>query len=416
MDYVRERKKGKGIYYKYISLIFLCVFIFILMSQFVFGESSHELSREHLDFAKVEFGDVSLKVQGYGKLKSDKQTYVTSINDATVKEINLKPGAVVSKGDIILSLDNPKLDEELEAAMNKVRVARADLSILKLENEKNHINEQIELGDLESSYELEQFRLRAKSKLIDKATVSKISYEENKRLVADLERQIDSKKKIIGKLKRIQEQAENIKREYLNIEINKLNAVKSRIDNLTIRSPIDGLVQRMAVELGQSVKSGEKLVMVGTEKDLMALIKVPQSSANLIEIGQKADVKILALVRQGIVTRIDPEVIDGTVSVEINLTESLPDNARPELSVDANIYAAKKENIYYIKLPFDVSEFSSYELYKLNKENNELEKVLVEFGGYIDNSIEIVSGVEVGDSFVISDMSNYKSFKDIKLL
>ena len=162
-----------------------------------------------------------------------------------------------------------------------------------------------------------------------------------------------------------------------------------------------GLLQQLPVSLGQSVEAGQELVLVGSRDDLDAQIRVPQSQANLVQIGQSAVIDTRQHKIEGVVKRIDPTVKDGTVMVEVNLNKPLPQSARSELNVEGTIKVGKLANILYIERPTQIKNNSSENLYQV-VDSSLAKTTPVTFGNAIGRYIEIKAGAQTGDRFVLS--------------
>jgi hypothetical protein len=180
------------------------------------------------------------------------------------------------------------------------------------------------------------------------------------------------------------------------------------LDKLTVRAGFDGVLQRLSVELGQSLAAGQEVALIGSVTDLIALIRVPQSQAQLITIGKVAIIDTRRDKIEGVVTRIDPVVDNNTVEIEIALPASLPASARPQLSVDGIIVADTIQNITYIKRPAGAKSNTSVSLYRLNTQENATSQEL-RFGVQAGQFIQVLSGASVGEQFIISDLSNLQT-------
>jgi HlyD family secretion protein len=201
----------------------------------------------------------------------------------------------------------------------------------------------------------------------------------------------------------------NIQQERLKQQQGQLNIRQSRLDGLVVKAVFSGVLQRLSVELGQSLVVGQEIALIGSVTDLIALIRVPQSQVQQVSVGQTAMVDTRQDKIPGTVTRIDPIVQDNTVEVEISLPEKLPASARPQLNVDAVIIADTLKQIFYIKRPANVKPNSEISLYRLDSNASTAQLRTLKLGRQAGRHIEIISGAEAGDVFIISDLSNLKN-------
>ena len=188
-----------------------------------------------------------------------------------------------------------------------------------------------------------------------------------------------------------------------------LDIAQNRLDRLTVKAGFDGVLQRLSVELGQSLAAGQEIALIGSVQELIALVRVPQSKAQQIFIGQKAIVDTRRDKIVGTVSRIDPVVVENTVEVEIALPDQLPASARPQLSVDAVIITDTLTNITYMKRPVNGKANSNSRLFRLDDSNNYAMRTDVKFGKEAGRYIEITEGGKVNDVFIVSDLSLVKN-------
>lgn len=192
--------------------------------------------------------------------------------------------------------------------------------------------------------------------------------------------------------------------------------MKQRSDELTVRAGIKGTLQRMSVELGQSLIAGQELALVGSNLDLNALIRVSQVRAEKVTIGQRAIINTRSEQVPGVVTRVASEVVDGTVEVEIEFMDGTPESARPELNVDAKIIVAELENTLYIERPTNVNGGDTYDIYRLNEKGDLADSVSITFGQNAGRYIQVLHGGNEFEQLVLSDMSMYQGINQIKIL
>jgi RND family efflux transporter MFP subunit len=195
-----------------------------------------------------------------------------------------------------------------------------------------------------------------------------------------------------------------------------LAALKHRQkDALKVRAGIPGVLQEVPVQVGQRTTQGTILAKVVQPEHLQAELKIPETQAKDIIIGQKAEIDTHNGVVEGTVSRIDPAVLAGTVTVDVKLDGPPPKGARPDLSVDGTITQEKLENVLYVGRPAFGQEKSSVGMFKIDPDEKTATRVKVELGRSSVNTIEIVGGLKEGDKVILSDMSRYDNQERIKL-
>jgi len=369
------------------------------------------VKRNDVLFGTVKQGDLQVEIEGYGALRSDKQVLITSLTNATVQEILLKPGALVTSESVIVQLANPELQQQLDSAVRELSQGKANLRQLKLNQKREILNESGNFAEMEARYETAKVRLEAQSGLVKSGIVSVLDYKASVVEEAQLKKRLYINKQRTAALKLVNQEAISIQKEQILQQQGQLDIAQNRLERLTVKAGFDGVLQRLSVELGQSLSAGQEIALIGSVQDLIALVRVPQSKAQQIFIGQKAVVDTRRDKILGIVSRIDPVVVDNTVEVEIALPEQLPASARPQLSVDAVIITEILANITYMERPVNGKAHSNTSLFKLDDSNNVAVRTSVKFGKEAGRYIEIIEGGKVNDTFIVSDLSMMKNLE-----
>lgn len=377
--------------------------------------SEQKIERSKILLGKVQRGELQIAVDGYGVLRSHKQTLITALTSATVAEVVLRPGAVVEEGSVILRLSNPELLRELETTNIALAQEEANLRRLQLTNQRELLNEQATLTELNAQLQSISLRREAEQGLAGGA-VSQLTFKTTLLQEQQYQERVKLQQERISQLKKVGQEAVLIQQKQISRAESQCREMQARVDALTVKAGIKGLVQRLPVELGQSVSTGQELALVGSDKDLKALVRVSQSRAEQLQIGQAAQIKIRQQNVAGKIARITPEVRDGTIEVEILIDEALPAAARPELNVDARIFVATLEDALFIERPVNVQGNSNASLYRLHADNNIAEAQQVSFGEDSDKYIQIKSGAQEQDQFILSDMNNYRDAKKLRLV
>ena len=393
------------------------IFIVFVLTMVAMMQPSgqQKLERSTLLSAAVQRGNLQVTVEGYGILRSDKQTLITALTPATVAEVLLRSGAGVQADSIILRLDNPELLQEVKAANMALTQEQANLRRLKLNNQRELLAEQAVLAELTATFKSVQLRSEAEKSLAGGA-VSMLAYKTTLLEQEQMQERVNLQTQRIAQLKDVMREALIIQQEQINQANTHYQNMQQRVDRLTVRAGIAGVLQRMPVELGQSVIAGQELALVGSDKDLKALIRVPQSRAEQLKIGQAATINTRREQVAGVLTRITPEVREGTIEIEIAFTEGVPASARPELNVDAKIFTQQINNTLFIERPVNVQNYSHQAVFRLAGNNKTAELQELSFGAEAGKYIEITKGANENDRFILSDMARLKDIRTIQIV
>ena len=203
------------------------------------------------------------------------------------------------------------------------------------------------------------------------------------------------------------------------VNIEKLRAAftlkKKQVADLRVRAGVDGVLQDLPVQVGQRVTMGTVLAKVSQPWRLKTELKIPETQMNEIRIGMPADIDTRNGIIKGQVSRIDPAAVNGTVTVDVRLLGELPPGARPDLSVDGTIEIEKLTDVLYVERPVIGQANASVGLFRVNPDGKEAERVQVKFGRSSVNTIEVISGLKLGDKVVLSDMSQWDAHNRVRL-
>lgn len=409
MDVVKTKKKSTIAWRSPKALLVgLSLVILVLLLWTSVGGGPLSVERKDLLIETVQQGELEVVIEGYGSLISNRQQLLTTLSAATVKEIILKPGAQVKANSVIVHLENPELDQQVENAAQELIQAQANLRQLKLNNQRETLTESANLAEITARFETAELKRIAEEKLVAQGIVSQLTFQQTVLDEKQYKQRIAILKQRIEQLALVHEESVNIQLERVKQQQGRLNIAQSRLDKLTIKAGFDGVLQRLSVELGQSLSPGQEVALIGSVTDLIALIRVPQSQAQLVSIGKAAIIDTRRDKIEGHVSRIDPIVDNNTVEIEIALPASLPASARPQLSVDGVIIADTLKNVTYIKRPAGAAAESVVTLYRMeNQQNASLQEL--RFGVQAGQYMQIISGAIAGERFIISDLSNLQT-------
>lgn len=409
MDVVKNKKQQKKITLSKTKLG-LAVFVVLIISAWATSnKGSIAVERKELLIGQVQQGELDVIVEGYGTLMSDKQQLITSFSTGTVKEVILKPGAAVTTDSVIVQLENPELLQQLENAKQELNQVKANLRQLKLTNQREQLNESANLAEIKAEYETAKLKHQAEKQLVEKGIVSRLNFQQTVLNQQQLGKRIEIFTQRNNQLGLVHAESINIQLERINQQQGRVDIAQSRIDKLTVKAGINGVLQRLSVELGQSLSAGQEVALIGSVTELIALIGVPQNQVHQIKLGQKAVIDTRRDTINGTVARISPVVLENRVEIEIALPNNLPSSARPQSTVDGVITIEQLKNVKYIQRPAGIRANSEGSLYKIVKNNNNAALQLVQFGQQAGDYIQLLRGGEVNDQFIISDLRHLQN-------
>ncbi len=365
---------------------------------------------------QVKRGDMALSVAGYGSLKSRHPRLLAAQSAGTVEDILFKPGAVVTRDDVILRLSDPQVSLALRSAELDLQRIKNEYQQLKINQGRETLSQQAQFEQLMAELESAELEVTAQQPLYEEGIVSAIDYQRASLLQKQLKRRVALEQERLSQLATLQQSALTIAQSNIEAQQVIYQVTLQQFEALNVKAGIDGVVQSMTVELGQTVNLGQSLAMVGSTTDLFALVNIPQSQLQQIKLHQHASIDTRTGTIEGQVVRINPIIVDGTVEVEVELTGALTANARPELNIQGSIDTGTRSNVLFINKPINASRFSTSTLYRLTDEGSSAEKINVQFGAETHDTIEVVSGGDANQRFILSDMSRWNEHQTITIL
>ena len=363
----------------------------------------------------VKRGSIIRQVRGLGTLVPEDTRWLPSQTEGRVERILLRPGAQVGPNSVILELSNPQLEQEAVNAKLALQSAEATLENLRVKLQSDFLTQQSQVAALDADFQQAKMQAEADEELAKEQLVSEITRKQShlkaetlkKRLALDMERLGTAKQSIDAQI-RVQEAAVAQARAVSDLQASRMAALKGT-------PGFSGVLQQVPGEVGQRVGPGANLARVADPGRLKAELKIAETQAKDIEVGQMAEIDTRNGVMSGIVSRKDPAAANGTVTVDVSLTGELLRGAVPDLSVDGTIQLERLENILYVGRPSLGQEQSTVGLFKVTNEAGDAERVQVSLGKSSVNAIEVKQGLNAGDQVVLSDMSAWDAFPKVRL-
>jgi HlyD family secretion protein len=363
----------------------------------------------------VKRGSIIRQVRGLGTLVPEDTRWLPSTTDGRVERILLRPGAQVGPNSVILELSNPQVEQEALNARLALQSAEAALENLRVQLQSEFLTQQSQVAALDADFQQARMQAEADEQLAKEQLISEITRKQSnlkaetlkKRLALDMERLSTAKQSIDARI-RVQDAAVSQARAVSDLQASRMVALK-------VMPGFSGVLQQVPVEVGQRVGPGANLARVADPGRLKAELKIAETQAKDIEVGQMAEIDTRNGVIAGLVSRKDPAAANGTVTVDVSLTGELPRGAVPDLSVDGTIQLERLENILYVGRPSLGQEQSTVGLFKITNVAGDAERVQVSLGKSSVNAIEVKKGLDAGDQVVLSDMSAWDAFPKVRL-
>lgn len=364
-------------------------------------------------------GTMVRQVRGPGTLVPEQMRWITALTPGRIEQILALPGTEVGEGDLIMVMSNPDVDMQLLQAQQQLSQARATLAQLRTSLATQELTQRgtvatvhTQFLDAERNYATNQRLFDENPDLVARADLDR-SKEQVDELSIRLEIEEDRLEVIAGTAQeQLDAQLEQIER---LTEMTAFN--RDRLRSMQVTVPVAGVLAPLDIPLqeGQWVQSGQNLSRVVVPGRLKAEIRIPQTQAQDIVVGQVALIDTRTDTIVGQVVRIDPAVRNGTVTIDVALPRNLPPSARPDLSVDGNVVIQRLQDIVYVGRPTFGQANAQVSIFRLTEDGQYADRVTVRLGVSSVNEIQVREGLEPGDVVILSDMSRWDGFDRVKL-
>jgi HlyD family secretion protein len=363
----------------------------------------------------VKRGPMLRQVRGLGTLVPEEVRWIPAISEGRVERLVVLAGTPVKADTVILELSNPELELQALDAESQLRAAEAALIELKVRLESQHLDQEAAAARVKADFHQAKLRADADGELSKNGLIAEINLKVSQVTAEEL----GNRNRIEQKRLEISDEAIRAQMAVQEAQVEQRRALarlrRRQFLDLKVRAGLDGVLQQLPVEVGQRVTPGTPLAKVAQPEKLKAVVKIAETQAKDILPGQKATVDTRNGVIDGHVARVDPAAQQGTVTVDIALDGALPKGARPELSVDGTIELERLEDVLYVGRPAQGQAESMVGLFRLDEGGKEASRVTVKLGRASVNTVQVLSGLEVGQRVVVSDTSAWDAFDRIRL-
>jgi HlyD family secretion protein len=376
-----------------------------------------EVERSTVWTDTVKRGPMLRQVRGLGSLIPSQEftRQIPAETEATVVRIRMLPGSQVKTDSILLEMSNPQVEQAALDARLQLKAAEAEYQSLRVKLQSDLMNQKAGAATVTADYSQAKLQSETDKALYDLGVISGLAYKASKGKADEL----TTRNNIEDERLNINQKAIESQMAEQQAKVDEMRALaelkQKQLDALKVRAGIDGVLVDLPLQVGQHVLPGAMLAKVIQPNHLIAELKIAETQARDIQIGQPSMVDTHNGTVPGTVMRVDPAVQNGTVTVDVQLTGELPKGARPDLSVDGTIDLERLENVLYVGRPAFGQENSTISLFKLDAAGNGAVRVPVKVGRASVNSIQIIEGLHEGDTVILSDMSRSDNTDRIRL-
>jgi len=363
----------------------------------------------------VKRGEMIRQVRGPGKLVPEEIRWIPAVTEGRVEKRVVLPGTVLKADTIVLELSNPEVEQAAKDAELALRAAQAEFQTFKVQLQSQVFNQQAAAATVEASYHQATLQAEADAGLYREGLISELTSKLSRSRADELaiRHGLEQKRLKIatdGVPAQLASQAARMEQSEALYQLR-----RSQVAALKVRAGIDGVLQELPVEVGQRVGPGTNLARVARPDKLKAELRIAQTQAKDILVGQVASIDTRNGLIAGKVVRIDPAVREGTVLVDVTLLGELPKGARPDLDVDGTVELERLESVLYVGRPAYGQAESTIGLFRVDADGVTCSRVQVKLGRSSVTTIEVLGGLKEGDTVILSDTSQWDAFDRIRL-
>lgn len=367
----------------------------------------------------VKRGPMPREVHGNGILVPEEIRWLTAGSPGRVENILLLPGVTVQPDTILVELSNPELEQAMFEAESQWHAAEAQSEKLKLQLDSERLTQLSMIGSLKSDLAQAKIEAEADESLLKAGLVPSLVAKKTRSKADELQERYKLEQARLT----ISAQSTGAQLRVQDAEVERLRKQwqlkKRQMDDLKVRAGIAGVLQRLGderpLQAGQQLLVGANIARIANPSKLKAEIKVAETQARDIQFDQRAIIDTRNGIVPGHVVRIDPAVLNGTVTVDVALDAPPPRGSRPDLSVDGTITLERLDDVLHVGRPVNGQGDSLVSLFKIMDGGKRAVRVQVKLGRTSVSSVEIVQGLQAGDEIILSDMSQYDGRDEVRL-
>jgi multidrug resistance efflux pump len=413
LDIPREPPSKKKRYVLGAAAIVAVVIITAALSRL--KPAAPSVDRATLWIDTVRQGQMVVQVRGPGTLVPEQIQFISATTGGRVEQIHVRPGTKVEPNTLILEMTNPDVQLEALSAEQQLNAAEAALVQLKLSLQTQKLAQEAVVATARANYQTAKRQEDVALGLDKKGLMSPQEVGNAKDQATEAETSFKVETQKLDELSKSVDEQLALQRE----QVERLRAIakyqRTRVESMKVHAGAAGVLQDMDLQPGQWVQAGTLLCKVAQPGRLKAVLRIPETQAKDIQIGQVASVDTRNGIVPGHVIRVDPSVQNGTVTVDVGLEGKLPPGARPDLSVDGTVEIERLKDVMYVGRPAYGQAESTVGLFRLSPDGSEATRVNVKLGKASVNTIVVEQGLNVGDRVIISDMSNWDSQDRVRL-
>lgn len=363
----------------------------------------------------VKRGTMVRQVRGPGTLVPEQIRYISAVTAGRVEQVLVRPGTEVTPETELLVLSNPDVQLQSMEAQRQVAGSEANLANLSATLENQRLTQEAAVATVRSEYREAMRQVIANRQMAERGLIPQMDLKRSEDRAEELAARLEIEQKRLSFI----EASMKAQLRSQAAEVDRLRGLSTfqhgYVQSLRVKAGASGVLRELPLQEGEWVNPGSRLAVVVQPGRLKAELRIPETQARDVAVGQRAAIDTRNGIVQGRVVRIDPAVQNGTVTVDVALEGELPRGARPDLSVDGTIEIERLEDVLHVGRPAYGQAESTVGLFRLEPNGTTARRVNVRLGRSSVNTIEVVNGLQEGDIIILSDMSQWDQHDRVRL-
>lgn len=377
--------------------------------------ASISAERDSLLIGNVQRGEFVRAVRGPGVLAPREVRWIAAQASGRVERLVLKPGALVEPDSVIVELANPELERVVQEAEWAVTQSEAEVAALRLQLKGQVLDQKSRVAEARATYESTRLQAEAEREAARSQAVSQLQARRSQILAEQLAARLEVEEDRLANLAEATHAQLKAQSAQLEQARNNLERQRQLLASLSVRAGMQGVLQALPVQVGQQLAAGAPIARVARPEELVAELRIPELQAKDLTPGQSARIDTRNGIVAGRVSRVDPAVENGSVRVEVELTGRLPAGARPDLSVDGVIELDRTHGVVFVARPANGEAEADVSVFRLTADGTRAQRVTARFGKASVNEVHVLAGLEPGDRIIVSDISRWRAYDELRI-
>jgi HlyD family secretion protein len=415
MDVIRERKRGipTSAYAVAGVVTLIAIAVWALSSLARQGGTVVDKSTLVTDVAR--HGTLLHSVSAQGTFAPEHVRVASATQTGVVNEVFVKDGSKVVPGSLVARMENPAINAQEANAGSALLVANADLADAREQAQAAVVSQRSNLADAQAQAKVDTLQARSDALLYKSGWMATLPYQQAQIQAQKSTDDLRSRREQVN----VAEADAQAKIAAAQAQVDQaaatLVAAQAQVNELTVRSAIAGIVQSVDVDPGTSIAQNTEIARIADTSDLKVVLQVAESDVHAVATGMPATIDTGNGSVVGRVARIAPAAQNGTVAVDVTFARPLPAGARPDANVEGTIILAKMPDVVSIARPAGATDDSTIDLFKVVDNGTRAVRTRVRLGRGSNERVAVLSGLTIGDTVIVSDMSAYPDQAELRL-